>query len=145
MSLAETLSTRNESRRGEFKRLLRFAGAGGVAAVANVVSRVLFSRFASYAVAITAAYLVGMIVAFTLSRLFVFESGEGTWKKELVRFSLVNAASFLQVWIVSLGLAEWLFPKMGFHWHSETVAHAIGVVSPILFSYLGHKHFSFRA
>lgn len=144
MNLQEALDTRTESRRGELKRLLRFTGAGAIAAVANVASRMGFSRVFAYPVAVTAAYLVGMVVAFTLSRMFVFEGGSGTWKKELLRFSMVNAAAFLQVWVVSLLLADWLFPKLGYHWHTETTAHVIGVASPILFSYLGHKHFSFR-
>ena len=144
MNVRDALDTSAEPRRGELKRLLRFTGAGAIAAVANIASRVAFSRVFGYAVAVTAAYLVGMAVAFTLSRMFVFEGGSGTWKKELLRFSLVNAAAFLQVWVVSLLLAQWLFPKIGFHWHAETSAHIIGVASPILFSYLGHKHFSFR-
>ena len=144
MDLRTALDISTESRKGEVKRFLRFTGAGALAAVANVLSRVAFSREFRYSIAVTAAYLVGMVVAFTLSRLFVFEGGENTWKKELLRFSIVNAAAFLQVWVVSLALAAWIFPKMGFHWHTEAVAHMIGVASPIVFSYLGHKHFSFR-
>ena len=49
----------------------------------------------------------------------------------------------LLVWLVSVGLAHYLFPALGFTWHDETIAHAIGVAIPIFTSYLGHKHFSF--
>jgi putative flippase GtrA len=144
-ALNKLWNAQDESRRGEMRRFLRFTGAGIIAAAANIGSRVVFSRFLPYAAAVAAAYLVGMIVAFSLSRLFVFESGANTWRKELLRFSLVNALAFVQVWVVSLLLANWLFPKFGFSWHREAVAHIIGVGSPIILSYFGHKHFSFRA
>ena len=38
-----------------------------------------------------------------------------------------------------------IFPAVGFTWHGETVAHVIGVLVPVVTSYLGHKHFSFAA
>lgn len=145
MNVTEALDTQGESRRGEWRRFLRFTGVGIIAALTNVLSRMAFSSVMAYSFAIAAAYLAGMIVAFTLSRLFVFESGADSWRKELLRFSLVNAGSFVQVWLVSLLLADWAFPRFGVQWHRETLAHAIGVGSPIVFSYLGHKHFSFRA
>jgi putative flippase GtrA len=126
------------------KRFIRFAGAGAVAAIANIISRIALSHVMRYAFAVAAAYLVGMIVAFTLTRMFVFDETENSWQKELVRFAIVNAVAFLQVEIVSLLLAAWLFPRINFHWHAESVAHIVGVGSPIFGSYLGHKHFSFR-
>jgi putative flippase GtrA len=63
---------------------------------------------------------------------------------EYARFALVNAVAFAQVWLVSVGLARLVFPAIDFTWQAETVAHVIGVVSPIVTSYIGHKHFSFR-
>ena len=144
MELGEALDTRGESRRGELRRFLRFTGAGILAAIANILSRMALSHVVGYSASVALAYVVGMVVAFTLSRMFVFEGTENSWGKELTRFAIVNAFAFVQVWVVSLLLASWLFPKFGFHWHAETVAHVIGVGSPIVFSYFGHKHFSFR-
>jgi hypothetical protein len=60
-----------------------------------------------------------------------------------MRFGLVNVAAAAQVWLVSVGLAEWLFPRIGYRFHSDDTAHIIGVISPILASYYGHKHYSF--
>jgi putative flippase GtrA len=62
---------------------------------------------------------------------------------EFLRFAIVNAVSFLVVLAVSVGLAEWLLPAIGWRWHREDVAHLVGVMSPILLSYYAHKHFSF--
>jgi putative flippase GtrA len=33
---------------------------------------------------------------------------------------------------------------MGFVWHADLVAHAIGVAVPVLSSFVGHKRLSFR-
>ena len=144
MNLTEVIDVKNEPRRGEWQRFMRFTGAGVVAAAANVLSRMLFSHFMGYSASVTLAYLVGMVVAFTLSRMFVFDETANPWQKELIRFSMINAVAFVQVWLVSLGLAVWLFPKLHVQWHAESLAHMIGVASPIVFSYFGHKHFSFR-
>ncbi|MFN4018844.1 MAG: GtrA family protein, partial [Reyranella sp.] len=64
-------------------------------------------------------------------------------RSELWRFVLVNMLALVQVWIVSVGLARWLFPASGFTFHADTVAHVIGVLFPVLTSYVGHKRFSF--
>jgi len=52
--------------------------------------------------------------------------------------------AFAQVWVVSVGLARVIFPAIGFSWRAETVAHVVGVLSPVVTSYVLHKRFSFR-
>lgn len=94
--------------------------------------------------AIVAAYLIGMITAFSLTRRFVFEKSERRVRSEAMRFVLVNLAALLQVWIVSVGLADWVFPKIGLVWNAELIAHVVGVLSPVVASYFGHKYFTFR-
>lgn len=127
----------------ERQRFVLFLLAGGAAALVNIVSRIALNLAMPYEVAIVVAYLIGMTTAYLLNRNFVFTaSGRGV-ASEYVRFALVNLAAVAQVWVVSVGLARWIFPAAGFAWHSETVAHVIGVAVPVFTSYLGHKHFSF--
>jgi putative flippase GtrA len=128
----------------ERARFLSFIATGGIAAGANMGARLLFQMAMSYEWAVGLAYLVGMVTAFVLARVFVFEAEGGSVHGQFSRFALVNAVAFAQVWLISVGLAEYLFPAMGFAWHAETVAHGIGVASPVMTSYLLHKHFSFR-
>jgi putative flippase GtrA len=129
----------------ERKRFILFLGAGGAAALVNILSRVALNLVMPYEVAIVVAYLVGMTTAYLLNKYFVFAaSGRGV-TSEYFRFALVNLAAVAQVWIVSVGLARLVFPAVGFAWHAETVAHVIGVAVPVFTSYLGHKHFSFAA
>jgi putative flippase GtrA len=125
------------------RRFALFLAAGGIAALANVASRVVLNLAMPYEAAIVLAYLCGMTTAYVLNRLFVFERSGRAVADEYVRFAIVNLVALAQVWIVSVGLARLVFPAFGFAWHGDTVAHVIGVAVPVFTSYLGHKHFSF--
>jgi putative flippase GtrA len=129
----------------EKTRFATFVLTGGIAAGVNIVTRIILERFFSYEAAIGLAYLAGMVTAFMLARLFVFRPVGGSAHGEFLRFTLVNAVAFTQVWIVSVGLARFIFPALGFTWRAETVAHVIGVLSPVVTSYVLHKRFTFRS
>lgn len=120
-----------------------FVLAGGLAALVNIAARWVLDLAMPYDAAIVLAYLCGMVTAFMLNRR-VF-AASGAYGGQAVRFALVNAVAAAQVWAVSVFLSRVLFPAVGFDWHPETVAHVIGVGSPIVTSYLAHKHFSFKA
>lgn len=126
-------------------QFLRFLIVGGLAAAVNIGSRFAFSTAMSYGWAVLAAYLCGMVTAWALSRAFVFERSGAGWRRELLRFGLVNLVAAAQVWLIALALKDFVFPALGFAWHPEAVAHVIGVAVPVFTSYLGHKHFSFAA
>jgi len=126
-------------------RFLLFVAAGGVAAAVNIAIRIVFNWAVPYEVAIVLAYVCGMITAYLLNKYFVFEASGRAVASESLRFALVNLAAVAQVWVVSVGLARFVFPAIGFTWRADTVAHIIGVMVPVFTSYLGHKHFSFAA
>jgi putative flippase GtrA len=122
-----------------------FVVVGGFAAVVNIVSRVAFNLAMPYEAAIVVAYACGMTTAYVLNRKFVFAASGRRPIDEYARFTLVNLVAVAQVWIVSVTLARLAFPAIGFAWHAETSAHVIGVLVPVVTSYLGHKHFSFAS
>jgi putative flippase GtrA len=128
----------------ERTRFALFLVTGGVAAGVNIVTRMLLERFVSYEAAVGLAYVFGMVTAFILARVFVFKPVGGAAHGQFFRFALVNGVAFAQVWIVSVGLDRIVFPAIGFIWQAETVAHVIGVLSPVVTSYVLHKRFSFR-
>ena len=78
-----------------------------------------------------------------LARQFVFQRSGRAVHDEYVRFALVNLIAIVQVWIVSVGLADIVFPRIGFYWYPYTVAHLVGIIVPVFTSYIGHKYFSF--
>lgn len=125
-------------------RFLRFLFVSGIAAVANIGSRILFSVWLPYVPSIVLAYLVGLCSAFVLNRVFVFRESRNPVHHQAFWFTVVNLAAVLQTLAVSVLLAEFVFPRIGFHWHGETLAHAAGVAAPAVTSYLGHKYLTFR-
>lgn len=129
---------------GLFSRpFVRFAVSGGIAAAANILSRIALSTIMDYTPAIVLAYLIGMSTAYVLMKIFVFEKSGRTVGHEYIRFGLVNFVAFAQVWLVSVGLVRFVVPLVGFNFHAETAAHVIGVLSPIVTSYFLHKYFTF--
>lgn len=125
-------------------QFIRFILVGAIAAAANIGSRIFFSQFVNFEYAVVLAFPVGLIVAFILSRNFVFPGSENSLGSQTTRFVGINLLALVQVWIISVGLADYVFPFIEFTWRPEFVAHTIGVLSPVITSYLGHKHFTFR-
>ncbi|MBD9449817.1 GtrA family protein [Rhizobium sp. RHZ01] len=124
---------------------LRFVISGGVAAAVNILARIGLSEITSYSIAIVIAYLFGMTTAYLLMKFFVFEDSGKSIANEYLRFGLVNVVALLQVWLVSMALVRWLFPAIDFNWYGETLAHIIGVSSPVATSYVAHKYFTFSS
>jgi len=122
----------------------RFVLVGGLAALVNLAVRWAAQLVMPFEAAIVVGYAAGMAVAFVLNRRFVF-AASGSRRRQLWRFVLVNVLGLAQVWLVSVALARAVLPWLGWRWHADTVAHAIGVASPVVTSYLAHKHFSFAA
>jgi putative flippase GtrA len=123
----------------------RFVLAGGIAALANMGSRIALGSVMDYVPSIVAAYLIGMLTAFLLNRHFVFQRAGNALGQQVLWFTIVNLAALAQTLAVSVGLSRWLLPWIGWPWHPETTAHVIGVMVPVFTSYLGHKHLTFRA
>lgn len=130
------------------RKLLQFFAfllSGGVAAACNVGARVLLSAFCSYEIAIVLSYGVGMLVAFTIMRAFVFRPPATASKRtQFLRFSSINALGLAQTMLVSELVARWAAPELGFERHAQTIGHGIGVSAPVVTSFFGHKYFSFR-
>lgn len=131
--------------KGGTSQFVAFVAVGGLAAAVNWGSRFAFSAAGlPLAGAVVCAYVLGMTTAYVLSKRFVFDPSGKSVSNEVARFTLVNMVALAQVWGVTMGLTSWIFPNIGFDWRPEAVAHAIGVASPILTSYLGHRYFTFR-
>ncbi len=126
------------------KQFALFLLTGGMAALVNFTSRILLSRFVDYSIAILLAYIIGMITAFILAKRFVFKESQQRIRHSVLYFILVNLVAVLQTWIISLGLAYYVLPYFGFKQFVSEIAHAIGLIFPIVTSYIGHKKYSFN-
>ena len=114
------------------------------AAGVNFGSRILFSLILRYEIAIVFAYCCGILTAFTLNRLFVFDAKHGKARKQLFRFIIVNLLGLAQTLLFSLLFRDLVFPQTGFDFYPDEIAHIIGIAIPVFTSFLGHKYFSFK-
>jgi putative flippase GtrA len=142
--LTRTASDERESG-AEARRFTKFVALGAIAAFANWASRFPLERFMSFSAAVVVAYMVGMVVAFTLFSRFVFPASSQPRHAQVKFFVLVNIAGILQVWAVSMLLRYGLFPKLGLPESiAEPLAHGLAIGVPTISSYFGHKYLTFR-
>jgi len=126
------------------RQFLAFLLTGGFAACVNFGSRLIFSQWMSYSAAIVLAYLCGMTTAFLLARAFVFKDSSRSATHSALWFIAVNMVAVVQTWAIAVGLARHVLPWAGVTNHVESIAHAVGIAVPVVTSYYGHKHFSFK-
>ncbi len=126
------------------RQFVVFLATGGTAAIVNFGSRIVYNQWTGFSTAVILAYLTGMVTAFILAKLFVFKDSKQSMQRSAVFFTLVSVVAVIQTWVVSVGLADYVFPYMHVVWHAHDLAHAAGVAFPVFTSYLGHKHWSFR-
>lgn len=126
------------------RQFLIFLVTGGTAALVNFGSRMVYSLWLNFSSAVILAYITGMFTAFILAKLFVFKGSKQTLRHSLIYFTLVNLVAALQTWGISMGLAYYVFPALGVKSFPHEIAHGVGVVVPVLTSYIGHKRWSFR-
>lgn len=125
------------------RQFVRFVVTGGIAALANFGSRILLGMVMDFVPSIVVAYCAGMVTAFVLNRLFVFENPGNALRHQMGWFVAVNIAAVLQTLAISVVLADYLLPALGVMHHKDTIAHAFGVAAPVITSYVGHKKFTF--
>ena len=125
------------------RQFLGFVLTGGIAAAVNFGSRILYNQWMDFSPAVVLAYLTGMVTAFILAKVFVFTRSRQSLQRSASFFVLVNLIAVAQTWLISMGLAFYLLPKLGVSQYVLEIAHAVGVAVPVFTSYLGHKRWSF--
>jgi len=122
----------------------RFLLAGGIAALANWLSRFIFNLFMIYAEAIVAAFAVGMVVGFVLNKHYVFPYSRRPVAAEMSFFVLFNLAAFPVVWAIAYVLGERLLPSLLPRQFALALGHGCAVAAPALVNFVLHKAITFR-
>ena len=125
-------------------KFLIFLITGGIAALINFGSRVIYNIFVNFSYAVILAYLTGMVTAFILVKKYVFNQSIQKLHKSIMFFSLVNIVALAQTWLISMSLAYYLLPHFGIVDYVMEISHAVGIAVPVFTSYLGHKYLSFK-
>ena len=126
-------------------QFLLFLLIGGTAAGANLLARLVFNLFMNYPLAVSLAYVVGMMVAFPLNRLFVFPNSTKSIVHNAVFYVLVNLMTFPMVLAISWVLGVFILPNFTPVASAEMIGHTVGVMSPAFSSFALHKFLTFRS
>jgi putative flippase GtrA len=127
------------------RQFILFLIAGGIAACVNFGSRIAYNHLMIFEAAVVCAYVTGMITAFILNKLFVFDKSVHSTRKEFYYFTLVNIFAAAQTLVISVALYRFVFPAIAFAFHPSECAHAAGVIVPVFTSFIGHKKLSFKS
>lgn len=126
------------------RQFVRFLLCGGLAAGLNWASRFLFSIWLPFEYAVMAAFFVGLISGYLLMRLYVFETKQEAGLLQISKYVAVNMLALVQTLIISVVLLRWVLPALGVFNQADAIAHLIGVLTPVVTSYFGHKFITFR-
>ncbi len=119
--------------------------SGLTSAVCNLATRHLLSQFMPFEVAVTLAYLVGMLIAFLMMKRLAFPGSARSTSSQAMGFVIVNLFGLVQTVVASSLVLRYLMPVLPVPLQFQEVAsHFIGLLLPAVTSYFGHKHFSFR-
>lgn len=121
-----------------------FIIAGGIAAVVNFIARIIFNQYFDFSKSVLLAYLIGMATAFILTKIFVFNKSKIKLWQSAMLFIFINSIAIAQTWAICMGLNYYVLPSLGISYYAAEIASAIGIMFPVLTSYLGHKHLSFK-
>jgi putative flippase GtrA len=124
-------------------RFSMFVVSSSLSVPVNLTSRVLFSLVTPFEVAVVLSQFCGMVTAYTLAKLFVFEPSGRSIRSEFARFTLVNMVSLVLTWIVAIGLVRVVWPMLDMTFYPEVTGHFIGLATSAITSYVGHKRLSF--
>jgi putative flippase GtrA len=125
-------------------QFLRFLIAGGIAAAVNFSVGYSLSGLLPFHGDIVAGHLSGMIVAFILFGRDVFEQTQGDQFRKVVLFTAVNGIALAQTYLVYYVLVHYFFIYIESIPHTDLIARAVAIITPIFTSFLGHKYFTFR-
>lgn len=125
------------------EQFLLFTLVGLIAALLHWLSRMVFSYWFDFSIAVGLAYFVGMLVAFILNRLYVFPKSVKPLYKQIYVFTITNLVFFPIVWISTIEIHKVLVINK-FLFYTEAIAHAIAISLPMLITFLIYKMLAFK-
>lgn len=122
-----------------------FLVCGATAALTNWLTRIALAPWLGFESAVLAAYLVAMIVAFTLYRTVVWPNGGHSLSRQIGGFLIVNAIGAAVVFAVAVtaraGLA-WLPITATL---ADALAHGLGIALAAAVNFVAHGRITFGA
>ena len=127
------------------REFIYFVITGGIAALVNIITRLIFSFFIDFTFSILLSYFIAMVLAYSLARRFVFRKSKKSIYSSFALFSLINLLAVVQTLLISIITRDYLLEKMINLQYANFISHTLGVATPIFTSFLGHKYLSFKS
>lgn len=124
-------------------QFLAFLAVGTTAAFINWSSRIIFSFWLTYPIAVFMAYLLALACAFILNKYYVFPRSNRPLNKQMRDFFLTNIAFLPVVWSAAIMLARFI-PHIFDTQYTEEIAHAIAIAIPMFATFLIYKFIAFK-
>ncbi len=117
----------------------------GLAVLINIVSRMVLSNYLNmvYYLAITTAYILGMIVNFVLNKNYNFPEGPRKYYQELRTFMVI---SFIGLFLTN-GMAYlilMLIQSQSEIIYKKSIAHILAVGFVSIYSFIAHKLLTYK-
>jgi putative flippase GtrA len=125
-------------------QFLRFLIVSGGALLVHWAARMVLDIWIDYGAAVVVAYGVGILVGYTLNRIYVFPKSGRAARTELLLFLAVNLVSFPPVLFLSWLLGRVLLPHVLPATFAEAAGHGIAITSPVFFNFAAHKYVTFQ-
>ena len=127
-------------------QFLRFVAANSLAAFINIITRLVGSLVMMDTWAVVAGFCAGLSTSYLLCRRLVFRTVRRASLSEILRFTGINLVALVLTWLVYHLSLQWLVAARIGPATDQTLrtsAHALGVVAPVLFSFVAQKAFTF--
>ena len=125
------------------KQFLKFIFVGGFSALVNWISRIIINLWTNFSIAVIIGYLIGMICAFILNKIFIFPESDRPTKKQIRDFIITNLFVFPFIWIFSILFKTFIETFLGVKLYSAEIAHFIALSIPMFLSFIIYKFIAF--
>jgi putative flippase GtrA len=129
------------------KQFLRFLLVGGIAALANFLSRFAFQAFFPYTFSVALAFSLGTVISFILNRSYTFAAYDEKAMVQFIKFILIAIVGIaLAAAIAWLCMAIYKISEMALvnERQMESIAHIIAIFLITFYNFLAMKYFSFK-
>jgi putative flippase GtrA len=129
------------------KQFLRFLLVGGIAGLANFLSRFAFQIFFSYTLSVALAFSFGTVISFILNRSYTFAAYDEKAMIQFIKFILIAIVGIALAAVIAwLGMVIYKALKIGLvnEKQMESIAHIIAIFLITFYNFLAMKYFSFK-
>ena len=125
-------------------QFFRFIVVGGFALLVHWLARILLSNWMSYSAAIIVAYGIGIAVAYTLNRKYVFPLSQQARHREIMIFVAVNLGAFPIVWTLAVFFSDVILANFLSIDVARALGHGAAITTPVFINFAVHKFVTFR-